>query len=66
MKEEYKTFIFNNEYIFTQPTKVDPMMRDLIYKMYNETFNDNRQPNGCGRCWSTVKNNLYTKYKQEL
>lgn len=65
MKPDYISFIQENSYIFTHPTQVDQMTRDYIYRMYNETFNENRRPNGCGRCWATVKTKLYQTYLKE-
>jgi hypothetical protein len=62
MEEKYILFIDENIKIFTTQGAVDAMTRDFIYNMYNKTFNTNKKPTGCSRCWRVVKQELYKKY----
>ena len=62
MKQEYKDFIEQNEQFFKHNSGVN---RDIViraYEIYNDVFNTNKKPNGCYRCWKTVKDELYKKY----
>ena len=64
MKKEHLEWIKANEYLFTHATGTNRDTRTHVYTIYNETFNANKKPNGCGRCWQTVKKELYQKYLQ--
>lgn len=65
MKKEYRDFIEANEGFFKINTRVE---RDVViktYEIYNDVFNKKKKPNGCYRCWNTVKNELYKKYLED-
>lgn len=62
MIQEHINFIREHEYIFVNAMTINPELRAQVYHIYNMTFGTNKKPNGCSRCWRTVKNELYKKY----
>ena len=68
MTEEAVSFIEENMPIFVGNAKVPRELREKLYLMYNEVFNDSRRPSGCGACQRNVIDGLYKvylKYKEE-
>lgn len=62
MTQEQKDFIKANEAFFKTNTRVERDVVTKTYEIYNDVFNKNKKPNGCYRCWNSVKNELYKKY----
>ena len=64
MNEEYLYFIQENEHIFRGNISVSREVAEYVYEIYNAITGEKKKPNGCGRCWMSVKNRIWAEYNR--
>jgi hypothetical protein len=48
--------------IFTSNVSTTKENVQYVYDIYNAITGENKRPNGCGRCWVTVKKRVLKHY----
>ena len=62
MTEEQLLWIEANRVIFTSNVSTSKDNVNTVYDIYNAITGENKKPNGCGRCWVTVKKRVLKEY----
>ena len=62
MTEEQLLWIEANRVIFTSNVSVSNETAQKVYDIYNSVTNETKRPNGCGRCWVSVKKRVLKEY----
>tara|TARA_R110000772_G_scaffold245957_1_gene359559 strand:- start:4680 stop:4889 length:210 start_codon:yes stop_codon:yes gene_type:complete len=62
MTQEQLQWIEDNKLIFTSNVSVPQETALKVYEIYNTITNENKKPNGCGRCWVSVKKRVLKHY----
>lgn len=62
MTEEQLLWMEDNLVIFTSNVSTSKENVQYVYDIYNAITNENKKPNGCGRCWVSVKKRVLKHY----
>ena len=62
MTEEQLLWIEENLNIFKSNVSCSKEDAHYVYEIYNTITGENKKPNGCGRCWVTVKKRVLKAY----
>lgn len=62
MTEEQLLWMEDNLIIFTSNVSTSKENVQYVYDIYNAITNENKKPNGCGRCWVSVKKRVLKHY----
>ena len=62
MTDEQLLWIESHKNLFTANVKPTKEMINTVYEIYNQITGQNKKPNGCGRCWVTVKKRVLKEY----
>jgi len=60
--EEQLKWIEANLNIFTSNVSTSKDNAIYVYEIYNAITGENKKPNGCGRCWVSVKKRVLKYY----
>lgn len=64
MTIEQLKWIESNELIFKGNVSVSKEDAAYIYSIYNSITNQNKKPNGCGRCFASTKALVWAHYNR--
>ena len=62
MTEEQLLWIEQHKAIFTSSVRMTPEQVQTVYDIYNQITGQKKKPNGCGRCFTTVKKRVLKEY----
>ena len=62
MTQEQLQWIEDNLIIFTANVSTSQENAKYVYEIYNSITGENKKPNGCSRCWVTVKKAVLKHY----
>ena len=62
MTPEQLQWMEDNLVIFTSNVSTTKENVEYVYGIYNAITNENKRPNGCARCWVTVKKRVLKHY----
>lgn len=62
MTDNQLQWIEDNLIIFTSNVSTSKENALYVYEIYNAITGENKKPNGCGRCWTTVKKRVLKHY----
>lgn len=62
MKPEQLQWIEDNLVIFTSNVSTSKENVQYVYDIYNVITDENKKPNGCSRCWVSVKKRVLKHY----
>ena len=62
MTDDQLLWIEANKVIFTSNVSTTRDNVEYVYQIYNTITGENKKPNGCSRCWVTVKKRVLKEY----
>lgn len=62
MTPDQLQWVTDNMVIFTSNVSTTKENVQTVYDIYNAITGENKQPNGCGRCWVSVKKRVLKHY----
>ena len=57
-------WIGEHERLFVANNRPSDEQRNKIYELYNKITDENKKPNGCGRCYSNVKKRVWKEFER--